>query len=99
MSMGCDSDNSTPHYQVTPAETGRDRGGETGGVVEMNSYSLTTFLLLPHSGTENTPYCFALWVPVQVTFRGTVIIKTRTMHSVRVQNSGRCVCNQHCCIV
>lgn len=26
MSMGCDSDNTTPHYQVTPAETGRERG-------------------------------------------------------------------------
>lgn len=27
MSMGCDSDNTTPHYQLTPAETQRARGG------------------------------------------------------------------------
>lgn len=31
MSLCCDSDNTTPHYQLTPAETGRE-GGREGGV-------------------------------------------------------------------
>ena len=72
MSLCCDSDNTTPHYQLTPAETGgegesgRDGWGETSGQVEMNSwsYSLTMFFIplsLPLSSSLFLSLPLSLW--------------------------------------